>query len=102
MAEIEDISNAWIRFQNKQQERSQKADAQWAVDVLNRSILSDPEYAFNVIKDIYEKVDDEWVLVNLSAGPIETLLDLYCEYEDRVMSMGNGRKMAIIRENIWR
>ena len=45
-----------------------------AVEELDNLIVSDPIVALDVLKNIYLRTKDSYVLENLGAGPLETLL----------------------------
>jgi hypothetical protein len=49
-------------------------DEDWAVDLLSRYAESDPEGAYQVILEIVSISQDPWILTNIGAGPLETIL----------------------------
>ncbi|WP_300578261.1 DUF6869 domain-containing protein [Phenylobacterium sp.] len=75
-----EIADAWIDHTYRYRpagERSAAHDddpAWWAIDVVMDLQSSDPMRALEIAFAIARKSTDEWVLENLGAGPLETLL----------------------------
>lgn len=77
----DEIVDAWIDYT----ERCRPIDGQvttlpeddpawWAIDILMEFEFSNPLRALEIAFAIARKSSDEWVLENLGAGPLETLL----------------------------
>jgi hypothetical protein len=68
------LVDAWIKLQS-QPAGSGSADAlMWASIELDSLCMDAPEQCWEIILSILAKTDDEWVLTNLAAGPVESLV----------------------------
>jgi hypothetical protein len=71
------LVEAWIR-RYAHSELSNKAqiekDTWWAYEAVDKLSRSEPQEAFELITSILSSTNDEVVLENLAAGPLETLL----------------------------
>ena len=80
---IEKIATYWI---NRYKRSNLKSETQWAYNALDELIATDPKIAFEVIVAIFNKTENEFVLENLAAGPMEDLLvrhgnEIICDVE---------------------
>lgn len=76
-AEIADAWVDWMKLSRPHEGRPRARDddpAWWAIDAVMELESSDPVRALEVAFEIARKSSDEWVLENLGAGPLETLL----------------------------
>ena len=46
----------------------------WAADEIISKAISEPQECWELIVEIVNATDDEWVLTNAASGPLETLL----------------------------
>lgn len=75
-----EVAEAWIDYTNRvrpvdgQHIARDEDPAWWAIDAVMDLELSDPMRALEIAFAIARKSSDEWVLENLGAGPLETLL----------------------------
>lgn len=65
------IARSWVE---RYQISTTKAETQWAYDKLDDLITINPKLALEIIIVIFNKTNDEFVLDNLAAGPLENLL----------------------------
>lgn len=71
MLDINEIVTAWIqRYENLKA----KAETQWAYNELDDLSTSQPEVSIKIIFSIFENTQNEFVLDNLAAGPLEDVL----------------------------
>ena len=72
-----DVAVAWISLQRSEQESVDASDLSWAADEINIAAVSDPDYCWLLVCEVLAQSADEWILANLAAGPIETMLSLH-------------------------
>lgn len=79
LAEHELLASAWIDLycaQNKFGRDSDQANILfWAFSKLRKLCKNSPKEAFQVVLVIISLTDDEWILENVAAGPLEDLVD---------------------------
>lgn len=73
MNSIDELADAWIALQRSEVGSVDFRSNQWALR-LNVACLNEPEFAWEVIRQIFESNEDAWILENLGSGPLETLL----------------------------
>ena len=73
---VRDLTTDWIRLQGVEQDSPEAEDLMWAAKELTLSALRSPEKCWTAILEIMHATEDEWVLINLAAGPLENLLAL--------------------------
>ncbi|WP_372156566.1 DUF6869 domain-containing protein [Xanthomonas campestris pv. fici] len=71
------LASAWIELQHIPVETSNYDALASAAVNLNNLCLTDEDRAWNVVKAVFESSSDEWVIENLGAGPVESLLDFH-------------------------
>jgi hypothetical protein len=71
--EINNVAKEWISLQSSGYPDDLDGDG---VDV-NMLAMEQPEDCWKVILEVLNITDDEWVLVNLGAGPLESLLAMH-------------------------
>jgi len=71
----EKLVDHWIQYQLKSRLNSADSELfEWAADeVMDLSILN-LEQCWQFILSVISKTDDQWVLTNIGAGPIEDML----------------------------
>ena len=75
-----EVADAWIDYTNRvrpvdgQPIARDDDPAWWAIDAVMDLEFSNPTRALEIAFAIARKSSDEWVLENLGAGPLETLL----------------------------
>jgi len=72
--EIERLVNTWISYSSSTRLNPAVEPEYWAWEELDRLCRKSPEVAWTVILRILNSTDHEFVLENLAAGPLETLL----------------------------
>lgn len=68
------IVDAWIRRYSHPQSAEISEQTEWAYDRLDEICEKDPETCLEILGEICAKSNDDWVISNLGAGPLEDLL----------------------------
>lgn len=68
------IAAAWIALHQSKEGSDQYKSNFWAYESLSDLCDDEPEHCLNVICTILNQTDDDLVLANLAAGPLEDLL----------------------------
>lgn len=69
------LVDAWIALQSQRAGSAAANSRIWASIELDLVCMDAPEQGWDIILSIIAKADSEWVLTNLAAGPIESLLN---------------------------
>jgi hypothetical protein len=72
--ETERLVDGWIRYSGSTRLNPAIEPDYWAWEALDKLCSRSPEVAWTVILRILNSTDHEFVLENLAAGPLETLL----------------------------
>ena len=116
---IEELSKAWISYYEIPEEdvknltskeisdlgkTQEKKKLFWAVSELMDISLSAPEECWNICLDIIKKTNNEYVLANVGAGPIETIL---CNFPDVTICLiekeiSKNEKLKQTLANVWK
>ncbi len=72
--DVVSLAEAWIKGHLPAASRREREHYDWAAERLNALASDQPETALAAIWAICERADDERVLANLAAGPLEDLL----------------------------
>ena len=67
-----DLVSNWINYYE-----SQDMSSRWASDQLDQLVKDEPDRAFDLMVQIAEQSEDDFVVTNLGAGPFEDLLVLH-------------------------
>jgi len=101
---ITKLINSWINLQSLEQSSKEADQLMWAAEEVNLLSISSPRECWEFILDVIQHTDDEWVLTNLAAGPLENLLSvnpeeviLWIEKE-----VGNNPKLKQQLGSIWK
>ena len=73
------LAKSWIQLQGVSQESEQAQELMWAAVRLNRLALSAPSECWDIVLDIINQTNDDWVLTNVAAGPLENLMALHSD-----------------------
>lgn len=108
VAEIDSLVSTWIkRCQIIETEGDESPSAQncfWAYEKLDDICWNDPKMALKIILEIVNETNAEFVLDNLAAGPLESLL---ARHGDKVIYLveSEAQKNSKFREliqGVWR
>jgi len=106
------LVSTWIDLQSLPEGSNEAEAAIWAADEVFDLVLKDPDTGWQFVTDVVAATDDEWVLANLAAGPLEDLLGKYpqetivrLEHEvknnEKFRQVIGGVWKNIIPEEIW-
>lgn len=98
------LAAAWIELQSLPQDSHDAEQRMWAAEELNLLALRSPNKCWDSILEIISLSDDEWVLTNLGAGPIENMLALNPEIAIALIEkeFPENKKLQDTVENIWK
>lgn len=71
------LVTTWIELQSLAPDDPSRLKCEWAAVDLNMICLENPGEAWSLVKEVFESSEDPWVLENLGAGPLETLLSTH-------------------------
>ncbi len=80
--EKEKLITAWIKATKAGAKMPTHTDNDWAIDIFIDLPDQNPELLWSLIQDIINIENDENLLANLAAGPIE---DLMCVYGEEII-----------------
>jgi len=94
---------SWIKLQGLDRDTKEAEELMWASNSLIRTTLSNPEKAWHIILEILQQTDDEWVLTNVAAGPLE---DLLAQHPDTAINLleeevQHNKKLRSILNGVW-
>ena len=105
--DIKKIANAWMKMSAAHKLEGKngpdyKANF-WAFEAFDDLIHKEPEKAWPIILAIYNATDDESILANLAAGPLEDLLVQHGEkFIDRVEQLARqDEKFLYVLSGVW-
>lgn len=97
------LVTTWIELQSLTPDDPSHLKLEWAAVELNMLCLENPDEAWNVVKEVFESSEDPWVLENLGAGPLETLLSMHGDntlQEVRIYSRQRPRFLKVLA-HVW-
>jgi hypothetical protein len=68
------LAKYWIEYQSLPHDSVESKKLEWAMLEERDLLYKNPKECFNFILEVLRQTDDEWVLANLAAGPLESLL----------------------------
>lgn len=110
------LVDGWIRrYENLERDNSatmDEAENFWPYQAFDTVVLHDPVRAFNLVLQILAKTQNDFVLSNLAAGPLEDLLarhgsvviervEHHAKVNDRFRDLLAGVWRNTIAEDIW-
>lgn len=78
-AEIVDLAHRWINLQRVPQDSAAARELMGAAVQVNMLALRQPQDCWALVMTIFNQTSDEWVLTNLAAGPLESLVTRHPE-----------------------
>jgi len=75
--EVNDLVKSWIALQRLPQNSVAAEELTWVLMEVGGLVQWQPTEGFNFILEVLKQTDDEWVLTNLAAGPLESLLAIH-------------------------
>ncbi len=98
-----ELAEAWIKLQSLPQDSTDADELMWAAEDANMLSITSPSDCWDFTLEVICKTDDEWVLTNLAAGPLENLLSVS---PDETIAMiekeiPSNPKLRNILKNVW-
>lgn len=98
-----ELAKYWIELQNLPRDTHEADELMWAAfEVMN---LSDhnPQKCFDFILEVLSQTDNEWVLTNLAAGPLEDLLSQHPNEGILLVEkeISRNTKLKHILQGVW-
>lgn len=78
-ADNEKIVVGWVKFTSLAHDSPFRAHYEWADDAVLDVVLSDGKRGFELVKALLDRADNDHLIANLAAGPLETLLSTHGE-----------------------
>lgn len=102
--DLDAIACAWERIYLAEKGGAVYKDNFWAFHELSDLVDDDPESAFLVMQMIWGRSDDQQVLANLAAGPLEDFLVKHGgEFITRIENLARAdRKLSMLLGHVWR
>ena len=99
-----ELAKNWISLQVLDQASSEAQALMWAAEEVNLLALRSPKECWDIILEIIEQTDDEWILTNVAAGPLENLLALNSEAVISFVEIEvrSNEKLKSILSGIWK
>lgn len=107
-----DLVSAWIQLQRLPQDSSEASSLMWAAEDFNLMSITSPDECWQIILMVIEQTDDDWVLTNLAAGPLENLLAMHSDQaiewiegevkkNSRLRDILDGVWKNLIPDDVW-
>ena len=111
MSSAQKLAAAWVNFysvehprgSDRTQASKRYLDAEVAAFELVDTVRDNPELAWSAIIEVLRITDNDWVIGNLAAGPLEDLLWLHGpSFIDRVENESRqSRRFALAFQGVW-
>ena len=103
-AEIADLAQRWASLQRLPQDSPEAKALMPAATQMFKLEFMQPQVCWKVVMKIFNETDDEWVLTNLAAGPIESLL---ARHPDQVLPLveheaGKNERFRLMLQGTWK
>jgi hypothetical protein len=69
-----ELAKHWIELQKLPRNTPEAETLMWVAFVVIDMSDNNPDKCFDFIVEVLKQTDDEWVLANLAAGPLESML----------------------------
>ena len=101
---VPEVVLGWIQLYRSDSNDRNREEHWWSFEQMEKWRTSDPEKIWQAIVAVVEQCDDDRVLANLAAGPMEDLLgDHGSEFIDRIESMArSNEKLRSLLLGVWR
>ncbi len=99
------LAKDWIAYQKIEDKESLEAKKyEWAVFRFWKIILLSPDACWETILEIINQTDDEFILANLAAGPIESLLAQHSNVVIKWIEeeVNKNQKLKNLLSDIWK
>ena len=99
-----ELVKAWVELQSMPQGSTEAEAHMWAAEKIYLLALRSPKECWQVVLDILSATNDEWVLTNLGAGPIESMLSFNPEETIAMIEREapQNSKLRSTLSNVWR
>ncbi|HEX2752272.1 MAG TPA: hypothetical protein VHP34_04035 [Alphaproteobacteria bacterium] len=93
----------WVDLQRLPQNSAEAEELTWVLMEVGELIQWQPTEGFSFILEVLKQTDDEWVLTNLAAGPLESLLAIHPKEGLALVEREIPRnpKLKRILEGVW-
>ena len=101
---MKDLADNWIKFQSLAPDSEEAKLFEWAEEEAGLLSITSPDESWDFIVEVLEKNQDEWILMNIAAGPLDNLLSFFPNktmYLMRKDVPGNARLEHALR-HIWK
>lgn len=101
---LNDLAYSWAKIQSIDEDAAEYAEHEWALRELGNLIALDPIQAWHVVESIYEaNKNDSWVIENLGAGPVETMLRMHGSAVLPLVSLyfSANEEFSCVLKHVW-
>ena len=74
---MKDLVDNWIKFQSLPRDSEEAELFEWAEEEAALLSITSPDDGWQFIVEVLEKNQDEWILMNIAAGPLDNLLSFF-------------------------
>ncbi|HJU20771.1 MAG TPA: hypothetical protein VJ770_30350 [Stellaceae bacterium] len=101
---MDKIADAWLMLSYFPEKSEEHEKNFWAFERLSNLCENDPEAAWSVIEEIFQKDSNDLILSNLGAGPLEDLLAKHgAQFIDRIeRRAAKDEKFRKLLGIVWR
>ncbi|MBV2139202.1 MAG: hypothetical protein KUF79_20520 [Candidatus Thiodiazotropha sp. (ex Ctena orbiculata)] len=98
------LAEAWIHLQDLPQDSTEAEKYMWSAEEINLLALRSPSDCWDVVLEILSITDDDWIITNLGAGPIENMLAFKPEITISMIEneYTNNSKLQAAIKNTWK
>jgi len=98
------LAETWIALQYANPSTDAHESNFWAHNEVDSLLTSDPDRAWEIIKEILKKDESDFIISNLAAGPLEDLLVRHREdYIERIEQYSNiNHRFRTMLYMVWR
>lgn len=98
------LAENWIKLQLLSDQPEKAEEFMWAAEEFDLLTDGNPSECWEVILEVIKKTDNEWVLTNLAAGPLENFLALSPNQAIELLEVEipKNSKLKNILSGIWK
>lgn len=102
--DLKEMAGAWERIYLAEKGGEDYKDNFWAYHELSDLVDDEPDSALLVMQMIWQSSDDQQVLTNLAAGPLEDFLVKHGElFIDQIEDLARrDNKLSMLLGNVWK
>jgi len=97
------LVKSWMQLQQLPEDSNEITNLMWASDEVLKLALRKPQQCWEFILKVLQLTEDEWILTNLAAGPLENLLSLNPDvaFEWIENEFPNNKKLQSLLNGVW-